>query len=172
MSLPPPVPELEFLKLSGNHAELVTKLSSLNCSTPIIREYAKHVCEAWFNLGIQHLNEAKAFQSLACPRAIYSRSYYAAYNTSKAVRYMVQGQVSLKGDDHKQASSLPDDFPDVANWSSKIGTLYQNRLRADYDNWISTQSEFSNTTSEAITIAEEFVNESKAYLNSKFGLTL
>lgn len=172
MSKAPPVSELEFLKLSGNHAELGSKLLQLGCPTPDIRQFAEHVCESWFNLGAQHLAEAKNVPVATCPRTVLSRSYYAVYNASKAVRYMVNGQVSLKGDDHKQAGMLPDDFPEVALWSEKIVKLYGDRLYADYDNWTSTQSEFNSTPSKAIQIAEDFVTAARGYLNQKYNLSL
>ena len=173
MSKPPPVPELEFLKLSANHAELVSKLSALGCPTPDIRQFAEHVGEAWFRLGEEHLNEAKSLLSSGCRRAVYSRAYYAAYNASKGTRYLVKGIVSLKGDDHGKASmDLPDDFPDVEKWGQRLSALYENRLRADYDNWLTTAKDLTSSPDDAVTEADAFVNESRSYLNSKFGMKL
>ncbi len=62
-------------------------------------------------------------------RAAYSRAYYAAYNASKAIRYHVNGVVSLKGDDHQAAPELPGDFPDLDQWSQLVAALYEHRLR-------------------------------------------
>jgi hypothetical protein len=78
---------------------------------------------------------------------------HAAYNASKSVRYIVNGRVSLKGDDHGEASELPDDFPDVDRWSEAITRLYEHRLRADYDNWRTTTSEMSLSASDAVDLA-------------------
>ncbi len=94
------------------------------------------------------------------------------YNASKAVRYIVVGAVSLKGDDHQKAHDLPNDFPDVDQWSLRITRLYENRLRADYDNWNSTSAEYSMTTAEALSFADVFVSMTKTYLNTKFGTAL
>src|SRR5690606_23567879 len=99
--------------------------------------HAQHVGAAWFHLGDAHLAEAKSLLRLKSTphRAIYSRSYYAAYNASKSIRYLTMGFVSLKGDDHGKAAELPVDFPEKEKWAKAISTLYENRLRADYDNW-------------------------------------
>src|SRR5262249_23050732 len=98
---------------------------------------------------------------------------YAVYNASKAVRYIVDGFVSLKGDDHPKASSgLPDDFPDVDRWSRVVTDLFEHRLRADYDNWDSTPAENLLTAAEAYDLAREFVNRCRAYLSRKLGAPL
>jgi uncharacterized protein (UPF0332 family) len=173
MAKKPPVAELEFLKLSGNHLELDRKLSSLGCETPDIFAYAQHVCEAWFRLGEKHLTEAKLLVASGCNRAGFSRAYYAAYNASKAARYIKAGFVSLKGDDHAAASTaLPGDFPDVAKWSMKISALYEHRLWADYDNWVDTEARFTLKPTDAVADAAAFIDETRAYLNSKCGMNL
>lgn len=171
MTKRPPVSELEFLKLSGNHNELTRKLTTLAVPTPAIREYAAYVCEAWFRLAEEHLAESKLALAASCRRASLSRAYYAAYSASKSTRYIVQGSVSLRGDDHGKASQdLPGDFPDVAAWAQRITVLYENRLRADYDNWSATQSEFTLTPTQAVAEAESFVAAARAYLNSTYGI--
>ena len=104
-------------------------------------------------------------------RSTLSRSYYAAYNASKAVRYITSGAVSLAGDDHKKASELPDDFPSVDRWAAAVTRLYENRLMSDYDNWTSSSSEFSLTPQDAFDLAQEFVGKSREYLQAKIGAT-
>lgn len=168
-----PVHELEFLKLSANHLEFARKLTMLGWPTPDLPSYAQHVCTAWFRLGEEHLVEAKKILAAGCHRACFSRAYYAAYNASKGVRYMVRGFVSLKGDDHSKASSdLPGDFPDVGSWASRVGKLYEHRLRADYDNWNTTPSEHTLKPDEAVAEAEAFIQAARNYLNAKCGMTL
>jgi len=106
-------------------------------------------------------------------RSTFSRSYYAAYNASKAIRYIVDGAVSLKGDDHHKASSdLPDDFPDVDRWSGEVTKLYEHRLRADYDNWASTVGEHSLTAQQAMDLATEFVDRCRSYLSGRLGASI
>ncbi|MDO9013674.1 MAG: HEPN domain-containing protein, partial [Polynucleobacter sp.] len=169
----PPVHELKFLKLSPNYFELTSKLSELGCPNHDINQYAQHVCEAWFRLGEQHLEEAKQLLHVGCLRAAYSRAYYAAYNASKGTRYIYKGFVSLKGDDHGKASTeLPPDFPDVANWASTISVLYEHRLHADYDNWSDTPSTYTLQPNQAIKEAENFISEARDYINNKFGMEL
>ena len=173
MSKPPPVPEPEFLKLSGNHQELTRKLSTLACPVADILEYAKHLSEAWFRLGEQHLNESKLLNVAGCPRASYSRAYYAVYNASKAARYIVHGSVSLKGDDHGRASRTSRaTFLMSRTGGVQITELYKYRLRADYDNWATTTVSFTLQPAQAIARAEDFLNVARGYLNSKYGMTL
>lgn len=173
MSKKPPLHELEFLKQSGNHLELARRLSLLGFSDPDLVQYTHFICEAWFHLGEEHLKESKNMLRAGCSRAVFSRSYYAAYNASKGARYLIGGFVSLKGDDHGKASTdLPGDFPDIANWSRKLSTLYEHRLHADYDNWSTTSTEFTLTPADAILFAEQFIEETRTYLNSKTGIAL
>lgn len=172
MAKAPPVPETDFLKLSGNHAELTRKLRQLTIPEGEVLEFAQHLAERWFRLAEEHLADAAAALKSRSRRAAYSRSYYAAYNASKAVRYLVLGAVSLKGDDHGKAIDLPNDFPGQASWSQRITTLYENRLRADYDNWLSTDSEFSNSAKESVALAQDFLAEARAYLKTQCGLIL
>ncbi|MBU9191285.1 HEPN domain-containing protein [Burkholderia gladioli] len=161
------------MKLTSNHLELDRKLSQLGWTTVELRQFAIEVGMRWFELGRQHLDEAVRLHAAGCPRASFSRAYYGAYNASKAVRYLVKGIVSLKGDDHGKASiDLPDDFPDVARWSSKISVLYEHRLRADYDNWATTGTEQILNPDVAINDAAQFMDAARTYLNTKFGIPL
>ena len=169
----PPIHELEFLKQSNNHLEFARRLQSLGIPTAALRLYAEFVCTAWFQLGQSHLAEAKNIAATQSDRAVYSRAYYAAYNASKATRYMVSGFVSLKGDDHGKASTdLPGDFPNVVKWAGILSTLYEHRLRADYDNWTDTAAQLTLTPVQVIEHAEEFIEEARNYLNGTAGTAL
>jgi uncharacterized protein (UPF0332 family) len=169
----PPISELDFLKITGNHAEFSRKLSALSADNPDVAQYAQFVSEAWFRLGEEHLAEAKNNNLSNCSRSVFSRAYYGAYNASKGTRYLANGFVSLKGDDHGKASvDLPADFPDLATWTTKISGLYEHRLRADYDNWSTTAADQTMTPLEAIQTSEEFINTARTYLNTKFGMKL
>lgn len=168
-----PVHEREFLRISANHREFSKKLATLGFQSSDFEGFAEQVCEAWFRLCEAHLSEARVLLKAGAPRATLSRAYYAAYNASKAARYLAQGSVSLKGDDHGKASTdLPDDFPDQANWARRMITLYENRLRADYDNWSSTSTDFTLTPDSAYRDAAEFVEAVRGYLNTKYGVQL
>lgn len=128
------------------------------------------MAKRWFELARRHLLDATAANALANPRAVYSRAYYAAYNASKAVRYIVRGWVSLRGDDHKKVADLPDNFPDVDAWVAKLPLLYEHRLRADYDNWSDTASENQLSPAECLAAAGEFLQVSAHFLLSEYGL--
>ena len=122
------------------------------------------VASCWFRLAQEHLDDARVALSSGRSRAVYSRAYYGAYNASKAVRYLVNGEVSLKGDDHRKASELPDDFPRVDHWSRVITELYEDRLRADYENWANTPAEHTHLPDECLRHADGFVAECRQYL--------
>ena len=115
-----------FLKISRNHRELTNNLNTIGISAPDVLEYAKQLSRCWFELGEQHLKEANAALAAHCERAAFSRSYYAAYNASKAVRYIANGIISVNADDHAKASAdLPNDLPNVAQWALDITRLYE-----------------------------------------------
>lgn len=84
----------------------------------------------------------------------------------------MNGSVNLRGDDHKKASDLPDDFPEVEKWAANITILREHRLRADYDNWGDTGSEHSLSAKDVVDLAEQFLSEAKQYLEAKFGIKL
>lgn len=151
----PPIHEIDFIRLTANHAEFGAKLTRLAITSSVYGEYAKHVGDCWLSLAEEHLREAEVAARASCTRTAFSRAYYAAYNASKALRYLVNGVVSLKGDDHgKAAVDLPADLPDAASWSRNITTLYEHRLRADYDNWRDTASQNALQPSEAVQSAK------------------
>ena len=95
--------ELDFLKHVPNHGEFSSKLELLGIPRDGILLSARQVTTSWFRLGEIHLREAAKLLDAGCERAVLSRAYYAVYNNSKAVRYLVNGTVSLKGDDHKKS---------------------------------------------------------------------
>jgi uncharacterized protein (UPF0332 family) len=172
MSKPPPIDERDFLKIVRNHGELCRGLRTLDltAASSDLADQAHHVGLCWLRLALEHLDDAKAALAAARDRSSYSRSYYAVYNASKTIRYVVEGSVSLKGDDHQRAPDLPDDFPDVEKWSSVITDLYEHRLKADYDNWSLTRKEMLLPPAETVAFAEQFINTSLNYLERKFGI--
>jgi hypothetical protein len=172
MVKPPDIDEREFLKITRNHGEFCQKLRTLGFSSASadLVENAHYVGLSWLRLALEHLTDAKNAEQAGSRRSAYSRSYYAMYNASKSVRYIVSGTVSLLADDHKEASNLPDDFPDVEKWSAEMVKVREHRLRADYDNWASTQAELSLSAQEAVQLAESFVADAQTYLEAKFGI--
>jgi hypothetical protein len=170
----PLIEERKFLDVTANHGKFCGILRSLGqiSAADLIERNAHHVGLCWLKLGMEHLEDARIAVATARLRSAYSRSYYAAYNASKAVRYLVNGVVSLKGDDHYAASDLPDDFPDGDRWSTTITTLYEHRLRADYDNWLSTSANMSLSPTQALALADSFVAAARRYLGRRLGAQL
>lgn len=171
----PPVSEIEYIGKTVNHGQFAAKLRSLGQYAPAdeLGRFANHISLCWFRLAIEHLEDAQYALQARRFRAVFSRSYYAAYNASKSVRYLVLGAVTLKGDDHQKASTdLPDDFPSVERWSGIVTSLYEHRLRADYDNWVSTSTDNTMTDEEAFEHASQFVDACRAYLGVRFGVEL
>lgn len=157
-----------------NHAEFRDKLTKLKLTSDLgtLDSAVSDVIRSWFELAGQHANELAKLDPKAMPRAVYSRAYYAAYNASKAVRYASFGTVSLKGDDHRKVSELPDSFPDVEAWSRDLQVLYQHRLRADYDNWTHTAVEHSLKPEECADLAQRFLAVSSTFLHDVYGVNV
>lgn len=169
-----PLHELELLKRWGNHGELVRKLQELGLVSDLtlLSSHVHAVGSAWFVLGREHLSDAKIALSNRAERAAYSRAYYAAYSFSKAVRFVVHGAVSLKGDDHRAVADLPSDMPDASSWGRELVLLYEHRLRADYDNWSDTQTKYVLAPADCVDKAERFHDVAEQYLLTKAGLRL
>lgn len=166
------IDERRALELLRNHAEFKATLVSLtmNADLPTLESHVSAVARKWFELARMHYADASAADARANPRSVYSRAYYAAYNASKAVRYVVRGFVSLRGDDHKKVAELPGSFPDVDSWVSKLPLLYEHRLRADYDNWSGTAAENVLAPAECLAIAGDFLNAAEQFLSAEYGL--
>ncbi|MBI4908226.1 MAG: hypothetical protein HY820_31660 [Acidobacteria bacterium] len=160
------------LELLRNHAEFKTTLTSLSMRNDLrtLDAHVHAVARRWFELARAHYTEALGMDPSSSPRSVYSRAYYAAYNASKAVRYVVRGFVSLRGDDHKKVAELPDSFPDVDSWVAKLPQLYEHRLRADYDNWSDSLLENQLTPPECLAAAKAFIEVAEGFLVSEYGL--
>lgn len=83
---------------------------------------------------------------------------------------MSHGVVSLKGDDHRKVSELPDSFPDVDAWARDLQVMYQHRLRADYDNWTQTDTEHTLKPEQCVELARRFLSVCEGFLRDKFGV--
>ena len=154
----------------GNHGKVLNLLTQMaggaNLSWYNDRVHA--VARQWLLLASQHLRIAR--QLVAAPRywrATVSRSYYAAYNASRSVRYVVKGQIRLDGEDHQAVGELPDDFPLKAKWSTFLTDLRKDRNIADYDAWPGMRGSLSLEPTDSFSGAEDFVKTSKAYLRGR-----
>jgi hypothetical protein len=158
------------LEVIKNHGEFKDRLQILNLTSDfgILDAAVVGVVKSWFALAKQHEEELKSLDLTRQPRAVYSRAYYAAYNASKAVRYLSHGVVSLGGDDHRKVSDLPDSFPDVDAWARDLQVMYQHRLRADYDNWTMTPSEHILTPGDCAALAQRFIAVCERFLKDVY----
>ena len=172
--MPKSTDERKTLELIKNHGEFKSTLIALSMSGDLntLESHVLKVTQKWFDLARMHLLDATAVDVKRNSRSVYSRSYYAAYNASKAVRYFVSGFVSLRGDDHKKVGELPGNFPDVDTWLSNLSLLYEHRLRADYDNWAHTASENILTPSECLVMARKFIEAAEQFLHTEYKLKL
>jgi hypothetical protein len=164
----PPTQDL-FLKLR-NHGEVRRILDSVAAGADLswFDQAAIDVCKRWFRLGQHHLQIAKRLQpSPRDWRSIVSRSYYAAYNASKCVRYYVNGSVKLDADDHKHVGDLPDDFPQRAYWSTFLVELRHDRNLADYEPWDHVRKSLTYPASTAVGRTTMFLQQSKHYLKGR-----
>ena len=162
----PQMPELDFLSSTRNYQELGAKVRRLvgDDAANSIQSQALYVGVRWIMLGGSHLREARIARRAGLVRGCYSKAYYAAYNFSKGVRYLVKGQVSLKGDDHQSAPDFPDEFPDRDDMGKALTDLYACRLQADYDNWGSASRMFAIPTAEALRLAGRVGANARAYV--------
>jgi sulfur relay (sulfurtransferase) DsrC/TusE family protein len=171
--VPDPTDERRFLNLVRNHGEMRRLLTNLTMvkDLNVLQQHVASVSSCWLRLGEDHLAEARAAAKAHLTRASYSRSYYAAYNASKAVRFVVNGSVSRRGDDHQAVSDLPDKFPNVDSWTARLAEMYKHRLLADYDNWRDSAKERTLTPEEMVQNAEDFIGDCRKYLKDECGVT-
>ena len=163
-----------FWKDIKNHAELkrLLKKHELLHNEPLFDDVVHSVAKAWMSLARIHLKDAKRCCSKESQRSFYSRSYYAGYNASKAVRYLAVGTVSGSGDDHQKVSDLPTDFPENEKWGSFLRELYKHRLISDYDGWRNSTRGLKLNRRKSLKEVETFVKACKAYAASKYGVRL
>ena len=166
--------ERRTLELLKNHGEFRATLISLtmNSDLLLLESHVHAVARRWFELAKEHYADASNANPSTSPRAAYSRAYYSVYNASKSVRYIVRGQVSLKGDDHRKVADLPNNFPDVDAWAAKLQVLYEHRLRADYDNWSDTTSENILSAAQCVKDAGDFLGIAAQFLQSEYGFNI
>lgn len=126
------------------------------------------ICTRWFRLAQQHLRLARELSnSPRSWRGTISRCYYAVYNSSKSVRYYVNGYVKLDSDDHKQVGDLPDDFPGRAEWSNFAIELRRDRNLADYEPWDDCRRLLSHGPGEALDRTVRFLRSCRDYLRAR-----
>lgn len=154
-----------------NHG-LVKRVLSSFCGTTSLEfldEAVRRQARAWFRLGVEHARVARALSGKKTRdwRSVVSRAYYAAYNASRAVRYLVDGQVQMDVTDHKKVGELPRDFPDRGDWTVFLTDLHDARNKSDYDPWPETIRELPRTPGELLSGAATFLRAAAEYLRGR-----
>jgi hypothetical protein len=119
-----------------------------------------------FGLGKQQYRFARRLPIGKDWRQIVSRSYYAAYNVSRAVRLMVHGEYSQDVKDHQRFDQLPGDFPSAATYGNKLGLLRDDRNLCDYDH-MARPTDLTISATDAIALVGTFIADSVTYLTGK-----
>jgi hypothetical protein len=118
-----------------------------------------------FKLGDEHYRFASTLHNLHW-RQIISRSYYAAYNISKAVRLMVNGSYSKETKDHENVGQLPDDFPNKNTYANRLRILRDDRNLCDYDH-TATEGDLAFPVADYLKLVDDFIIDTRKYLKSR-----
>jgi hypothetical protein len=170
--LPMPAPSIkrpEILSL-GNHAQALGVLEKIAGGSDLhwYHEAVHAVAREWYQLSSHHMRAGR--QLLSRPRnwrAVVSRSYYAAYNASRAVRYFVKGAVAFDSKDHQLVGDLPTDFPDAASWATFVNELRRDRNIADYEPWKDVRTKLSDSPSSSLNRVEKFISVARLYMRNR-----
>lgn len=156
-----------ILLLNKNVAELKKHLAGI-LSKKSTRAFDTAVREnviQLFRLGEQHYTFSQAIAAQHW-RQIVSRSYYAAYNVSKAVRLAVNGHYSQEVKDHEKVGDLPDDFPNKNIYANKLRLLRDDRNLCDYDH-TAVQADLGTTSSDTLILVGDLIGDARKYLRAR-----
>jgi hypothetical protein len=95
-----------------------------------------------------------------------SRLYYAAYNTSRAVRLFVNGEYTTDVTDHKKIEAIPDDFPNRNTYANKLVALREDRNLCDYDHTVS-RPDLVLKLQDSIDLVDGFMADARKYLRKR-----
>lgn len=159
----------EILELD-NHAKVSRILRSVGNRTDLgwYNDAVHEVVQKWFTLGRYHLRIARTLNSRPREwRTIVSRNYYAAYNFSRGVRYLVNGTVKYDSSDHQAVADLPSDFPNHATWESFLIELRFDRNLADYEPWNGAFRKLFRSPDTSLDMVTELWKEARFYLKDR-----
>lgn len=120
-------------------------------------------------LAKNHLNFAKSIENKsgsALWRQKVSRSYYAAYTASKALRLAVKGDYSQEGSDHQRINQLPNSFEKKALWENVLTQFRSDRNLADYDH-LKKSIDLEHTPAKYLSYSENFYKSVEQYLHDE-----
>ncbi|MDZ4306365.1 hypothetical protein [Allopontixanthobacter sp.] len=135
----------------------------------LIHVQQKLHAQGMFNLGLSHFRFGRKLNAVHWRQRI-SRFYYGAYNSSKSIRYLVNGVHSTDSSDHQKIGDLPDDFPSQQTYKARLKELREDRNTCDYNHEAKARDLFISQT-EAEQMTGAFLREAVVYLNAR-GLTL
>lgn len=116
-------------------------------------------------LGKNHFNFAKSLSKRNWRQKV-SRYYYGAYNSSKAIRYFIDGYHSTDSSDHKKIGNLPEDFPNKETYNTRLKELRDDRNKCDYDHSI-TENDLFIPYRESEELTRNFLKDSVTYLTER-----
>lgn len=145
------------------HEHLGGVLDAANCQK--ILDAVQENAIQLYRLGEGHLEFAKKVQKAEW-RQIVSRLYYAAYNMSRAVRYLSSGEYNRDSKDHKQVGELPSVFPNAAKYLNIFKSVRDDRNLADYDH-TAEESELIVSVVDLLVLTAEFQKDVKDYFATK-----
>lgn len=128
----------------------------------VIHRHARRLAK----LGRVHLRHARQSAGPQAWRQRLSRSYYACYSFSKAVRYFVDGNYSADVTDHKKVGDLPNDFPECDIWKNLLVQFRGDRNVADYDH-NAKERQCEHTSTQYLEQAAQFCATAGRYLRQK-----
>lgn len=156
-----------ILLLNKNVVELKKQLAGIltkNSTRAFDTAVRENVIQL-FRLGEQHYTFAQAIATQHW-RQVVSRSYYAAYNVSKAVRLETNGSYSQEVKDHEKVGDLPDDFPNKSIYANKLRLLRDDRNLCDYDH-TAVQAELGSTSADTLSLVSDLIGHARSYLRAR-----
>lgn len=161
--------EESFLKLR-NFREVRNVLDQFGSHADLswYDEAALMICRRWFRLAQQHFRVAQQLTtSQRHWRSTVSRCYYAVYNSSRSVRYYINGWVQPGPEDHKRVGDLPSDFPQRSVWSNFAVELRRDRNLADYEPWQHVRRSLTYDPLTALDRTSKFLSDCRNYLRGR-----
>lgn len=155
------------LLLAGNPRKVranLTHILSDAALTAIDSEINKNI-RGLVLLGVGHQTFANGLDR-AHWRQIVSRTYYAAYTFSRAVRLCHDGHYVADVTDHKMLGLLPDGFHNKNRYANKLPLLRDDRNLCDYDH-SATEADLVIPVNEAEVLVSEFLFDVNLYLGER-----
>ena len=156
----------DFLKI-GNPRKVQRCLSGVVDQQALdnIELKIREQVQLFFTLSLKHFRMAKG-QNAQAWRQKVSRFYYAAYTSSRMVRYYCNGDFATDTTDHKKVGDLPKDFPNRSRYKILLDTLREDRNTGDYDH-LATAKDLVQSCSYWEILVTGFLQDSAEYLRNK-----